>query len=91
LFLLATCDCSHGEWGVQRFSIDRTDTLSQIYFGPPYFPSLDDAKTLCNTTIPELEEGETMRDSWWLRRLVWTKWTNCPASPAAVVVIAQGL
>jgi hypothetical protein len=39
----------------------------------------------------ELEEGEIMRDSWWLRRLVWTEWTNCPASPAAMVVIAQGL
>jgi hypothetical protein len=39
--------------------------------------------------IPELEEGEIMRDSWWLRMLVWTKWTNCPASPAAIVVIQE--
>jgi hypothetical protein len=22
---------------------------------------------------------------------VWTEWTNCPASPAAIKVIAQGL
>lgn len=41
--------------------------------------------------IPELEEGEILRDSWWVRRPVWTEWTNCPASPATIVVIAQGL
>jgi hypothetical protein len=35
--------------------------------------------------------GWNYETSWWLRRLVWTEWRNCPASPAAIVVIAQGL
>jgi hypothetical protein len=40
------------------------DALSQIYFEPPYFPSLDGAKTFLGSfwhNNPELEEGAIMR------------------------------
>lgn len=44
--------------------ISAADALSQIYFEPPYFPSLDGAKTFLGSywhNNPELEEGAIMR------------------------------
>lgn len=45
-------------------NISAADALSQIYFEPPYFPSLDGAKTFLGSYWhhnPELEEGAIMR------------------------------
>lgn len=44
--------------------ISAADALSQIYFEPPYFPSLDGAKTFLGSywhNNPDLEEGAIMR------------------------------
>lgn len=44
--------------------VSAADALSQIYFEPPYFPSLDGAKTFLGSywhNNPELEEGAIMR------------------------------
>ncbi|XP_024380430.1 nematode resistance protein-like HSPRO2 isoform X2 [Physcomitrium patens] len=44
--------------------ISAADALAQIYFEPPYFPSLDGAKTFLGSywhNNPELEEGAIMR------------------------------
>lgn len=54
-----------GEYkGTSQTEISSVDALSQIYFEPPYFPSLDGAKTFLGNYWhhnPELEEGGIMR------------------------------
>ncbi|CAM6022681.1 unnamed protein product [Sphagnum balticum] len=54
-----------GEYkGSLQTEISAADALSQIYFEPPYFPSLDGAKTFLGNYWnhnPELEEGAIMK------------------------------
>jgi hypothetical protein len=54
-----------GEYkGSAQTEISAADALSQIYFEPPYFPSLDGAKTFLGNywhNSRELEEGAIMK------------------------------
>lgn len=51
--------------GAVQTEISATEALSQLYFEPPYFPSLDGAKTFLGNYWhhnPDLEEGAIMRE-----------------------------
>jgi len=50
--------------GAMQMEISAVEALSQLYFEPPYFPSLDGAKTFLGNYRHhnlDLEEGEIMR------------------------------
>lgn len=55
-----------GEYkGAVQTEISAAEALSQLYFEPPYFPSLDGAKTFLGNYWhhnPDLEEGAIMRE-----------------------------
>ncbi|XP_024387651.1 nematode resistance protein-like HSPRO2 isoform X2 [Physcomitrium patens] len=55
-----------GEYKVDvQTEISAAEALSQFYFEPPYFPSLDGAKTFLGSywhNSPDLEEGVIMRE-----------------------------
>jgi hypothetical protein len=51
--------------GAVQTEISAAEALSQLYFEPPYFPSLDGAKTFLGNYWhhnPDLEEGAIMRE-----------------------------
>jgi hypothetical protein len=62
---LVTAVMGSGEYkGAVQPEISAAEALSQFYFEPPYFPSLDGAKTFLGNFwhhSPDLEEGAIMR------------------------------